>query len=113
MAARGSGLPVLSASIGRVCCFCDPGALPAGPVNGVAYASQSCDALDRMWRNQSKLETRLDEHWARPKGMHHNTYDRLIDALEDCEYRRNVAFVETAARLFGAAGLEELERIGL
>ena len=79
----------------------------------VAYASQSCDALDRMWRKQSKLEARLDEHWARPKGMHHNTYERLIDALENCEYRRNVAFVETASRLFGAAGLAELESMVL
>ena len=74
----------------------------------VSYTSQSCDALDRTWRRQSKLEARLGEDWERPKGMRHRTYEALIDALEDCERRRNIAFVETAVRLFGAAGLAEM-----
>lgn len=68
----------------------------------VAYASQSCDALDRMWRKQAKIEARLGEHWQRPKGMRQRTYTRLVDMLEDCEYRRNLAFCDLAARLFSA-----------
>ena len=75
----------------------------------VSYSSQSCDLMDRMWRKQSKIEGRLGEHWQRPKGMRHRTYTTILDALEDCEVRRNATFIETAARLFGASGLAELE----
>ena len=78
----------------------------------VSYSSQSCDMLDRIWRRQSKLEARLGEHWTRPKGMRNQTYQALLDMLNDCEIRRNEAFIETAARLFGALGLAELERLG-
>ena len=74
----------------------------------VSYASQSGDTLDRMWRKQSKLEARLGAHWQRPKGMRHRTYQALLDRLHDCEFRRDAAFVETAARLFGSAGLSSL-----
>ena len=74
----------------------------------VSYASQSGDTLDRMWRKQSKLEARLGKHWQRPKGMRHRTYQALLDRLHDCEVRRDAAFVETAARLFGSAGLYRL-----
>jgi hypothetical protein len=79
----------------------------------VSYTSQSCDTLDRTWRKQSKLEARLGDDWERPKGMRHHTYDRLIDALEDCEERRDLAFYDKAARLFGLVGLRELENRGL
>jgi len=79
----------------------------------VAYSSQSCDALDRMWRKQSKLEARLDENWTRPKGMRNRTYEAVLDALDDCEERRNATFVETVARLFGATGLAELENLAV
>lgn len=70
----------------------------------VAYASQSCDLLDRLWRKQAKLEIRLGEHWVRPKGMRQRTYEELIDALIKCEERRDDAFCEVAARLFVRAG---------
>jgi len=78
------------------------------PCLGVSYASQSCDTLDRAWRKQSKLEARLGENWAWPKGMRHRTHEALLDALDDCEERRNAAFIEAAARLFGATGLKDL-----
>ncbi|MBC7621495.1 MAG: hypothetical protein H7293_21360 [Candidatus Saccharibacteria bacterium] len=66
----------------------------------VAYASQSCDMLDRMWRKQSKLEARLGEHWTRPKGMRYRTYDNVIRALQDCELMRESALCEMAKRMF-------------
>lgn len=69
--------------------------------NRVAYVSQSCDALDRMWRKEAKIEARLGENWRRPKGMRRRTYDRLIKTLVDCEDRRDLAFCTMAARLFG------------
>ena len=71
----------------------------------VAYASQSCSVMDRTWRKQSKLEARLGENWSRPKGMRHHTYDRIMDLLGDCEYRRDVAFCEFAQRIFDAHAL--------
>jgi hypothetical protein len=65
----------------------------------VAYAIQSCDPVDALWRKQAKIERRLDEHWRRPKGMRHRTYDRLIATLIDCEERRDVALAGMLARL--------------
>lgn len=66
----------------------------------VAYASQSEDEMARMWRKQSRLEARLGDHWSRPKGMRQRTYQRLFDAVVECEHRRDVVFVELARRLF-------------
>ena len=58
---------------------------------GIAYASQSDDAIGRDWRKQSKLESKLGRGWARPKGMHHATRERLVSAIIDCELRRDDA----------------------
>ena len=74
----------------------------------VAYASQSCDALDRMWRKQATIEAKLGDNWRRPKGMRRRTHDRLVDALVDCEDRRQAAFCEMMVRLFGATAVDEL-----
>jgi len=65
----------------------------------VAYSSQSDDVLDRMWRKQSKIERRLGEHWRRPKGMHSATYERIVQAIMDCEEQRNAAFIVAVRRL--------------
>lgn len=81
--------------------FLRAGRLACRHCQRVAYTSQSSDALDRTWLEQSKIEARLDKHWQRPSGMRYRTYERLIDVLEDCEYRRNLAFCNLAARLMG------------
>ena len=78
--------------------------------NRVAYVTQSCDALDRMWRKQAKIEARLGDNWQRPKGMRRHTYDRLIETLVDCEHRRDLAFCAMAARMFGADTLDRINR---
>ena len=70
----------------------------------VSYSSQSCDLMDRMWRKQAKIETRLADDWQRPKGMRLKTYDRLTDQLEVCEQRREAAFCQFAARLMASTG---------
>ena len=57
----------------------------------IAYASQSDDAIGRDWRKQSKHESKLGRGWARPKGMHHTTRERLVSAIIDCELRRDDA----------------------
>ena len=74
----------------------------------VSYTSQSFDAIDRLWRKQSKLEARLGDNWTRPKGMRHSTHERLIDALADCEERRDAACAGLVARLFGPGALAEM-----
>lgn len=66
----------------------------------VAYASQSEDLIGRMWRKQSKIEARLDEHWRRPKGMRRRTYARLLGEAVECERIRNDALEVLAGRLF-------------
>ena len=70
----------------------------------VAYSSQSEDIMGRTWLTQRKLEAKLGEDWQRPKGMRSATHQRLLKRLYDCEERRDTAFCERAARLFGFAG---------
>ncbi|WP_096669520.1 hypothetical protein [Polaromonas sp. AET17H-212] len=74
----------------------------------VAYAGQSCDLLDRLWRKQAKIESRLGKHWQRPKGMRQQTYGRLMKELLNCESRREVEFAQFAARLL--VGQSEVSR---
>ena len=70
----------------------------------VAYSSQSEDVVGRTWIKQRKQEARLGDDWQRPKGMRHSTYERLLDRLQDCEERREMAFCERVGRLFGIGG---------
>lgn len=63
----------------------------------VAYASQSEDELGRLWRKQAKIESRLGEHWTRPKGMRRCVYDRLLAAVIACEANREHAFESAMA----------------
>jgi hypothetical protein len=67
--------------------------------NQVAYASQSGDRLDRLWRRQSKIESRLGESWRRPKGMRRRTYERLLEQVVGLEEARDAALAELVARL--------------
>ena len=79
---RGERVAVLFLRAGRFACrHCQR----------LAYASQSEDELARTWRRQRKAEDRLGEHWLRPKGMHHSTYERLIEVIGDCEAERDRA----------------------
>lgn len=57
----------------------------------VAYASQSEDALGRAWIKQRKAERKLGPGWARPKGMHATTRERLLNVILDCERQREEA----------------------
>jgi hypothetical protein len=47
----------------------------------VAYQSQSESAIRRLNRKQRKLQAKLGSNESRPKGMHHATYDRLLEGL--------------------------------
>lgn len=68
----------------------------------VAHASQSEDALARLWRKQSKIEARLGEHWRRPKGMRRGTYEALLAALVVLDDKRECAIEVLVGRLFSS-----------
>lgn len=69
----------------------------------LAYASQSDDAIGRMWREQRKIERKLSggaETWnhRKPKGMHQKTFDRLRHHVYDLEERREDLIDSVMAR---------------
>jgi hypothetical protein len=64
----------------------------------VAYYSQSEDACGRAWRVQQKAEAKLGDGWARPKGMHRKTRERLLEIIWRCEERREVELALFMAR---------------
>jgi hypothetical protein len=70
----------------------------------VAYKSQSCDTIDRLWLRQYKIEARLGEHWARPKGMKQRTYQGLLYSLSDIELRRDQALSAAMVRMYSSMG---------
>lgn len=56
---------------------------------GIAYYSQSEDAMGRAWRKQNKLEKKLDKYWMKPKGMHQTTHTKLVNKIFACEKMRD------------------------
>ena len=67
----------------------------------IAYASQSDDLFARMWRRQQKAEAKLGPDWARPKGMHEATRERLLSIIWECEEQRDGALANYVARMMG------------
>lgn len=79
---RGERVAVLFLRAGRFACrHCQR----------IVYASQSDDACGRAWRKQAKAEAKLGANWARPKGMHEATHERLLSIIGGCEERRDAA----------------------
>jgi hypothetical protein len=70
----------------------------------VVYYSQSEDVCGRAWRKQQKAEAKLGKNWARPKGMHATTREKLLEVIFRCEEVRDeqvAAFVASHAGLLG------------
>ena len=65
----------------------------------ISYMSQSEDTMARTWRKQTKVETRLDDHLQRPKGMRLRTYEGLLAAVHHCEDVRDSTLYVTMKRL--------------
>ncbi len=87
---RGERVAVLYLRAGRFACrHCQ----------GLAYASQSGDAIDGAWRRQRKAEAKLDANRLRPKGMHQTTHTRLLSVIWECEQRRELALTGYLATL--------------
>ena len=74
----------------------------------VAYESQSSDAMGRTWLKQRKLEAKLGNDWTRPKGMRQRTYAALLDALDDCEQRRDMALAGLMMRFMAGYRLARI-----
>ena len=51
----------------------------------VAHRSQSEDSIVRAWRVQQKAEAKLGDNWARSKGMHSSTYEKMLEVIDRCE----------------------------
>ena len=65
----------------------------------LAYASQSDDVMGSSWRRQHRLERRLDDDLARPKGMHHRTHQALIQGILQCHHARDLALAGFITRM--------------
>lgn len=74
------------------------GAFKCRRCGGVAYTTQSEDAIARSWRRQHKIEAKLGNGWSRPKGMHKVTHSRLLEEIARCETSRDDALWAFAAR---------------
>ena len=67
----------------------------------VAYYSQSEDAIGRSWRVQQKAEAKLGKGWARPKGMHAATREKLLATIFACEEQREAELARFMALYAG------------
>jgi hypothetical protein len=65
----------------------------------LAFESQSEDFIDRTWRRQQKVESKMGAQRARPKGMHRQTYARLLDQVRQCKTERRQEMLGKIARL--------------
>ena len=87
---RGERVAVLYLRAGRFACR---------QCQRLAYASQSEDALGRMWHKQAKAEAKLGKNRQRPKGMHATTRERLFSIIWQCEELRDAALANHLAAL--------------
>lgn len=70
-----------------------------------SYSSQSEDSIDRLWRRQSKLESKLKQKcWERPKGMHLRTYKKLSKELVTIQIMREYAIDEYTSKIYEKHG---------
>ena len=75
------------------------GALRCAKCGHVSYASQRGDAMNRAWIKQRKLEAKLIDGWAKPKRMHHKTFERLRNRVWAIEMERDRLFEIAVAKL--------------
>jgi len=71
----------------------------------LAYSSEAEDHMDRLWRKQRKLETKLIEGEIKPKGMHWRTFEQLQNRIDEVEERKDLLFTIRAAGMLGITDL--------
>lgn len=64
----------------------------------LAYASEAESPIDRCWRQQRKLESKIGENLKRPKGMTRTTYELIIKRWTDIEQRKDALWWPMIAR---------------
>lgn len=77
----------------------------------VSYFSQCDDVMGRLWRRQRKVERKLAggagewNGWQKPKGMHQNTFDRLVELVNVIEQEKDAQFAAKMLPLLARLGL--------
>ena len=83
---------------GRRCAlvyFAAPGGHYAGrKCLQLSYLSEAEDVTGRLWRKQSKLESRLGPDGEKPKGMHWRTWERIDRQIADIERRKDMTLLD-------------------
>jgi hypothetical protein len=64
--------------------------------------------MGRLWRQERKLESRLDDDWQKPKWMRWRTYERIRAQLGAVEEAKEIEFIIGAARLLARLGEDPL-----
>jgi hypothetical protein len=80
----------------------------------LGYSSEAESLIDRLWRKQRKLESKLN--WIegdvpdRPKGMRNRTFENILNRINAVEEAKDADFFEKIERLSQACGwnLEDL-----
>lgn len=67
----------------------------------LAYASEAESPIDRCWRAQRKLESRLTEDGERPKRMRRKTFERINERWAALEERKDDLLWPSLLRLVG------------
>jgi hypothetical protein len=73
---------------------------------GLVYSSQDETKLQRLWRKQDRLETKLTGkyHVARPKGMHRSTHNRILTELNSVLRKQEHLRAVSARKLLDRIG---------
>jgi hypothetical protein len=70
----------------------------------LVYRTQVLDTMGRNQRAYSRLQSKLNDGDAKPKGMHWGTFERLHDKMEIIDSRINQAFNFAAMRFLNRIG---------
>ncbi len=77
----------------------EPGPLLCRRCRDLAYESQREDRIDRAKRRAEKARSRLPQSGTRPKGMHHATFQKLIQGYTEALEEHEACVQERLARL--------------
>jgi hypothetical protein len=77
--------------------------------NRISYGSQSGGRYDRLLHKFHKLQKRID--CGRPKGMHHRTWEQMVERVWDLETTVDSLLGARIAHLYFAAGLDPNEAL--
>jgi hypothetical protein len=81
----------------------------------LGYSSEAESPMDRLWRQQRKLEDRLGDNYRRPKWMRMRTYERIWAKIDEIEERKDEVCWSGIGRIMRRGGLTmaDLWRVGL